>query len=276
MSSGLVPSLCDVLVALDVDGTLLRSDGSLSARTVAALNAAQASGAHLSLATGRDWHAVAGLLDQVPAVDYALCVNGIEVFRRDGAQLHADALDPDAAAQAVLVLRRAMPGLAFGAGIAGDLVGEPGVSNAMPPGVADPIEVVDIVDHLGVGLRDIVLYHPDLRGDLEGFHAAVTSALVGHDRVQVAFTGLPMIELVPPGAGKHTGLAWLADHLAVERSKVVAFGDGRNDLSMLAWAGTGVAMGQATDEVKSNADVITLPVDDDGVAHWIEQALGRT
>lgn len=274
MSSGAALALGDVLIALDVDGTLLRSDGSLSGRTVAALGAAQASGARLCLATGRDWHAVAGLLEEMPAVDYALCVNGIEVFGRDGAQLHADALDPDAAAQAVVVLRRAVPGLSFGAGISGDLVGEPGLSNAMPPGVADPIEVVDILDHLGPGLRDIVLYHADLSGDLERFHAVVSRALVGHDRVQVAFTGLPMIELVPPGAGKDTGLAWLADHLAVERSKVVAFGDGRNDLGMLAWAGTGVAMGQATDEVKSNADMITLPVDDDGVAHWIEQALG--
>lgn len=267
-------SLSGKLLALDVDGTLLRRDGSLSGRTVEAVTAAAEVGAVLTLATGRDWAAVRDLLARLEAVQYSLCINGIEVFRADGYELHATELDPRAAVEAVHALRDAIPGVAIGAGVRGDLVGEPAINDTMPEGVADTVVVDDIVAVIGPGVRDLVIYHPDHARDLDAFHATV-SAVVPTDRLDVAFTGLPMIELVPPGSGKDRGLAWLADHVGIARVDVVAFGDGLNDLSMLRWAGHGVAMGHAPDAVRQVADEVTLGNDDDGLAVWIERRLPR-
>ncbi len=265
--------IAGALIALDVDGTLVRSDGSLSARTVDALARARENGARLALATGRDWFAIEGLLEQLPAVEYALCINGIEVLTRTGEELHAGSLDAEVAREAGQLLRRAIPGVILGAGLAGELVAEPGIRAAMPPGAGDGVVTVsDIADAIREGVRDLVVSHDELARDLDRFHAICVEALPLDD-VDVAYTGLPMIEIVPSGAGKDAGLAWLASHLRVDRQQVVAFGDGLNDLAMLRWAGTGVAMGDAPELVKAAADHVTATADDDGVARWLEDRL---
>jgi len=217
---------------------------------------------------------VTWLLDASPVLSHALCVNGIEVFHRTGAELWAASLDHEAAALAVAAMRETIPGLAVGAGINGDFIGEQGIVDLMPQGVGEVKQVAEIEAHLGPGLRDLVLAHHDYVDDVQSLHGRISQA-VGHmNQLDVAYTGLPMIEIVPPGAGKHQGLAWLADHLDIPQANVVAFGDGQNDLSMLAWAGTGVAMGQAPDNVHAHADEGTASVDADGVAEWIELRLG--
>lgn len=268
MSDGLAGKL----LAIDVDGTLLRSDGSLSHRTAEALGLAADAGAVLTLATGRDWQAVAPLLDDLTSISYSLCINGIEVFRADGFELYAKELGADVARRAVHALRAALPDVALGAGVGGDLVAEPAVLEAMPPGVAGGVLVTDILEALGGGVRDLVVHHPELEGDLDELHRRCCDAL-GFDGVEVAFTGLPMIEIIPPGAGKHTGLAWLAAHLGVERSDVIAVGDGLNDVAMLRWAGHGVAMAQASSVVVAAADDVAPANDADGLAQWIETRL---
>jgi hydroxymethylpyrimidine pyrophosphatase-like HAD family hydrolase len=260
------------LVALDVDGTLLRSDGSVGHRTLAALDQARDAGATLTLATGRDWAAVRDLLATVPAVEYCLCVNGTEVVTRAGDVLHAEELDADVARAAVVALREALPGVAIGVGIGGELVGEPLIGQLLPDGVGDVIEVADVLTALGPAMRDLVVFHPDYRHDVEGLHRLCLAALPV-EGLEVAFSGLPMIEIVPPGAGKDAGMAWLANHLAIPNHRVIAFGDGLNDLSMLRWAGTGVAMGHSGEAVVASADEVTASNDDEGIAVWIETRL---
>ncbi len=261
------------LIALDVDGTLLRSDGTVSSRTVDCLAAARARGATLSLATGRDWFAVEDLLARLTAVDYALCVNGIEVFTRTGEELYAASLDVELAREVVRMLREALPGVLIGAGFAGELVAEPGIAEAMPPGAGDAVvTVADVAEVIGPGVRDLVVSHHELAQDLDRFHALCVDALP-IDGIDVAFTGLPMIEIVPPGAGKHAGLAWLSSHLGIDPERVLAFGDGLNDVSMLRWAGIGVAMGDAPELVRAAADHVTGASDEDGLAVWLERHL---
>jgi hydroxymethylpyrimidine pyrophosphatase-like HAD family hydrolase len=75
------------------------------------------------------------------------------------------------------------------------------------------------------------------------------------------------LDLAPEGVSKASGLAEVASLLGVAREHVLAIGDGRNDIEMLQWAGRGVAMGQAPDEVKLAADAVTDSVQDDGLAH---------
>ena len=265
-------SLDGALIAIDVDGTLLRPDGSVAERTAAALSDARDAVAVVSLATGRDWAAVRDLLAGLPAIEYSLCVNGIEVVTADGTELHADQLDIAVARDAIVALRAAIPGVAVGLGIGGELIGEPGLGELFPEGVGDVIPVDDALDALGPDLRDLVVYHPDHTTDLDAFYDLCRRALP-LEGLDLAFSGLPMLEIVPPGAGKDAGLAWLASHLDIPNELVVAFGDGLNDLAMLRWAGTGVAMGQSRDAVIEAADEVTASNADDGVAAWIEARL---
>lgn len=74
------------------------------------------------------------------------------------------------------------------------------------------------------------------------------------------------LDLAPEGVSKASGLAQVAERLGVDRADVLAIGDGRNDIEMLTWAGRGVAMGQAPDEVKAAADDVVPSVYDDGAA----------
>jgi len=265
-------SLTGRLLAFDVDGTILGTDGKLADRTAEAIDAAVRAGAICTLATGRDWSGVHRILDRVAGLSHALCVNGIEVFERDGSELHSVEIALEAAIEAVEILRLTLPDIAIGAGLSGELVGEPGILALMDEGIGEFTLVDDVLTALRPGVRDLVLWHPTLSDNLDRFHVVCSEAL--HvEGIDVAYTGLPMIEIVPEGCGKDTGLAWLADNLGVPRADVVAFGDGLNDLAMLRWAGHGVAMGQADPEVHAVADEITATNDDHGVAAWLEARL---
>ena len=79
------------------------------------------------------------------------------------------------------------------------------------------------------------------------------------------------LEIMAPGVGKDHSLARLLAQLDLTREQLIAFGDGFNDLTMLRFAGMGVAMANAADEVKAVADFVTLSNDEDGVAHAVEK-----
>ncbi|MFI3278260.1 MAG: Cof-type HAD-IIB family hydrolase [Rikenellaceae bacterium] len=79
------------------------------------------------------------------------------------------------------------------------------------------------------------------------------------------------LELVPLGVDKAQSLKLLLTHLGSSPERMVAFGDGFNDLSMIELAGCGVAMSNAQDVVKQRANAVTLSNDEDGVAHYIEE-----
>ncbi len=78
-------------------------------------------------------------------------------------------------------------------------------------------------------------------------------------------------DITARGADKGTALMTVAAHLGIDREDTIAFGDGGNDKSILQAAGTGVAMGNAPDDVKAVADYVTASVDEDGIARALEQ-----
>ena len=71
--------------------------------------------------------------------------------------------------------------------------------------------------------------------------------------------------MIPDKGGKEVGIAAVANHYGWKREEIMVFGDGPNDANMLAWAGTGVAMGNGVEEAKAAADYVTTPVGEDGV-----------
>ena len=88
--------------------------------------------------------------------------------------------------------------------------------------------------------------------------------------MNVATSGIAFVEITPDGAHKGAAVARLCQRLGIDRSEVIAFGDNNNDLTMLEWAGRGVAMGNAVDEAKRVADEITSTNVDHGVAEILE------
>ena len=256
---------------------MLDAKGRLRKRTKLAIQAASDSGSVVTLATGRDWLAVEKLMEILPSVQYAVCTNGIEVYSKKGHRLTAREIDFDIAQMAIHSIRQKLPGVAIGVGIRGQLVGEPDIAKAlpaMPAGVTSfPAKIVpDVMEEMTSNVQDIVVYHSDYHSRIEDLYEIV-GEIVRDKQIDVVFSGLPMVEIVPAGCGKETGLSWLCSHLGIASTEVIAFGDGMNDLSMLKWAGKGIAMGQSVERVIGCADEVTLANSDDGVAVWIEAQL---
>ena len=94
------------------------------------------------------------------------------------------------------------------------------------------------------------------------------------DELSGMFTADFYFEFMAPGIDKGRALAGALPKLGIDASEVIAFGDGQNDVSMLRWAGTGVAMGNAVDEAKAAADMVTASNNEDGIAHALACAMG--
>ncbi|PSC69494.1 haloacid dehalogenase-like hydrolase [Micractinium conductrix] len=97
----------------------------------------------------------------------------------------------------------------------------------------------------------------------------VEAMFAGRASLTTAISG--MLEVLPLGASKGTGVAWLLDRLGVDPAACLALGDGENDVEMLQLAGLGVAMGNAGPPVLAVADAVTASNDEDGVARAIER-----
>jgi len=266
----------DTLLAFDVDGTLLNNNGELSQRTVTAIASASDQGATITLATGRSWSELKDIIEAIPQIEYAICTNGLEAYDRTGQSLYTEQIPTDLIAKLVKSVRASMPEISIGAGVGSELYAEPKVLDGLVPGVEIAAERVvhDITEALTGEVRDLLIYHPDYVERLGELFVIIRN-IIDDRRVGVAYSGLPMIEIIPAGSGKGTCLAWLSEHLKINKENVIAFGDGMNDLSMLSWAGTGLAMGQASRTVKTEANLVIGTADQEGVAEWIETMLQK-
>src|SRR5262249_4695227 len=94
------------------------------------------------------------------------------------------------------------------------------------------------------------------------------------ESLYVTTTNAEYLEFMHPSANKGSALEMVAAKLGISREETIAFGDGRNDLQMISWAGCGVAMFGAKTEVREAADIIAPPFDEDGLGIIIERLFG--
>lgn len=92
-----------------------------------------------------------------------------------------------------------------------------------------------------------------------------------HDELSIYRSEPYYLEILPPGIDKKNGIKFIADSLSIQVENIIACGDGYNDISMIGYAGLGIAMANANTEVKAAADYITLSNDEDGVAHAVKK-----
>ena len=257
------------LVALDLDGTVLRDDLTISPRVRRALEQVIEQGIYVTLASGRGYPAMARWAQElqisVPIISYqgaeitdpvrherlyqrtfpAGLVGELVEFARQGdlsLTLYAD--------NRIYVERKRHPdefydkwfGLPFH--VVGDLC------RALP---TEPIKFILIGSE----------------AELDGIRPEVERRF--GERLQIVRSHRLFLEGLPLGVTKGSALAWLAAWLHVSREETLAIGDAGNDAPMIAWAGLGVAMGNGSAEAKAVADYVAPGVDDDGAAEALER-----
>ncbi len=264
-----------LLIATDVDGTLLDEDELVTPRTRAAVLAAVDAGTQFVLATGRPPRWIAPVVDALGFAPMAVCANGAVLY--DSATdriLSAQTLSVEVLVQLAEVATRVIPG----AGLAVERVGRRAHDAATPQFLSSPgyehawlnpdNTEVSIEDVLGAPAVKLLIRKA---GALSADMAAALAPHVGIEGDLTYSTNNGLIEVVPLGVSKATGVDEVARPLGITAEDVVAFGDMPNDIPMLLWAGLGVAMGNAHPEAKAAADEVTTPNSDDGLARVLER-----
>ncbi|GAA2134045.1 HAD family hydrolase [Kitasatospora kazusensis] len=264
------------LIATDLDGTLLGGNGTLSARTAAALAAAEAAGIQVVFVTGRPPRWMQQLSAHIGGHGVAICSNGGAVVDvRRGELLETFPLGGDAVRELVGTLRTALPGIAFAFECPSGWAREPGYElrmwgddkeHAVAP--AEELLTGGRVD----GLFKVLAKHPTLSPDT--FLTEARQA-AGHLAEITRSAPIPMVEISAAGVTKASTLETWCREQGIDRTEVVAFGDMPNDLEMLAWAGTSYAVANAHPDVLAAVTRHTLSNEDDGVAAVLEELLSH-
>lgn len=258
------------LVATDLDGTLLHSDGTVTDRTRAVLSAVEDLGVTVVFVTGRPVRWMDDLWEHVGGHGIAVCSNGGIVYDvHDRAVRQARPIPVDVAVEVGRVLRAEIPGTTFALEKTGGFAREAGFLPRVPPPYEVPVGPLErIADETTVKL---LARHEELAP--EEFWAE-TERLVGHLLTTTWSSVGALVEMSAPGVTKASTLALVCAELGVAADEVVAFGDMPNDLPMLAWAGTSYAMANAHPSVRELAAHVAPAHDEDGVAQALEEIFG--
>lgn len=260
------------MAAIDVDGTLLRSDGKISAATVAAIREAVRAGKKVVLATARPPRGVLAICRHLGLTGPHVLHNGALVHDvLEGKTLLHIPLPGALARQVIEVARRHDPQVSIGV----EVVDRFYTDRLDTQLGAEPSLDLSNVDsaHLEQVLSGEVTKVMML-GDAGRLGATQDELAVrGKGRLGFAFSHMRLLQVVHHMASKAEALDRLAKAWGIAPSSVMAIGDAPNDLPMLRWAGLGVAVVNAWDSVKAAAKLVVPGQDEDGVAYAIRQHL---
>ncbi len=250
------------LLALDIDGTLVDASEHAREPVVAAVRCARDEGVHVVLATGRSVSGITDLLDLL-GLERGHCVasNGAVTFTYHPVEITS--METFDAGPAVRTVLAAVPD----ALVAVEVVGRGYRTNRhFPIGeITGEMWIESLDDLVSEPVTRVIIRDPS--SSAQDFLDLSESLGLHGINYFVGYTA--WLDLAPVGVSKASALAKVAADLGVEVTDVLAIGDGRNDVEMLRWAGRGVAMGQAPDEVKAAADTVTASWQDDGAAQAI-------
>jgi hypothetical protein len=265
------------LIATDLDGTLVRSDDTVSEFTHQVLDRVRAAGIPIVGATGRGPRLAELTRNDIRAADYLVMAGGGRVIdqtdpvgpvvlrdeRLSGATLAALLTELEAKVGPLIVMVEAQDGP--GAPLWGDF----DAAWPYPEGFEQRARAECL--HGDV----IKAFARTTDHDVDTL-LATAREIVPPELASVTQAGLGFVEICPPGVDKATGLAVVADVLGVDPAEVLVFGDMPNDIPMFEWAGWGrVAVSNAHPTVRLLADEVTLRNDDDGVAVYLDRLLSR-
>lgn len=268
------------LIASDVDGTLINSAERVPERLRAAIRRlSQAeTHTHFVLATGRPARWTIGILDQLAIKPICICSNGAVIYDSDNDEIvQSTTLSPTALNTVAAITHEVL-----------EPHGEIGIAvERSGTSAYDKIHELFLVtptfihawesDEHGVEPEEIVLGKPATKLIVR---SNIMSSKEMYDILRPAVEesiahitySMPdgLLEVTAPGVTKALGITWLAERHGIAQEDILCFGDMPNDIEMLQWAGRGVAMSNASAEVKDIADYITGSNEDAGVADVLE------
>lgn len=271
------------LIALDMDGTLLDPDHlHISPRNIAAIRAASAMGVKIAIATGRNICLIEGAAKDLGVVDFAVAANGATVLDWHSKEWLSRIPLPEEQWQAMLEIlnRRELAVEAYAGGRAFLTRADLQRTGEMEYGSVEFAEYfttqVELVEDVAAAVEGLpveklhIFYVPpreveELKAELE---ATGPILFANGDATN--------LELTAPGADKGEGLRVICEKLGIRPEEVMAFGDGDNDLEMLAFAGESYAMENGSQGAKDAAKHLAPPNSDSGVGQMIEKyVLGK-
>lgn len=278
------------LIAIDLDGTLLADDGTISARNAQAIRKAQEAGCVVSICSGRSLHDTKAILEEAKLECPLITGNGAITFS-DGQQIQTLSMEP-------AILEELLPQLESenyyyelytndgvylferGKGMLEREIKEKAGSDKSfstdwatremniqfeQKGTRQITDYRDFdLASLGIYKIFVFSFHRDKLDALE-------EQLSSREDLSLTTSGKTKLEIAHKDTSKGNALATFAEVVGVPMKNTVAIGDNLNDLSMFAVAGMGIAMGNAEEEVKEASTHITKRYNEDGVAYAIEE-----
>jgi Cof subfamily protein (haloacid dehalogenase superfamily) len=254
------------LVASDLDGTLLGLDDVVSARTRRAIRAVVDAGIQVVAATGRSQWTAAPLVEPVDGLDLVVCSNGASLYHlREQRSLASYPLEDDVIDTILLTLAQELPGCLYGWETDEDLHYDAGFI-AYRPALDRPVSPDLVAGERPAPIRKLMIAHHRIQ------HYELLDAVVPlmPPRCFATTSGAPFVEVTGDGVDKAFGVQRVCDLLGIAAAEVLAFGDNHNDISLLQWAGRGIAMGNAHPALLAAVDEQTLSNVEDGVAAVLE------
>lgn len=270
------------LIALDLDGTVLNSKGKLSEETKEGLMTVMDNGVNVCIASGRAFDSLPEEVLEVPGIKYAITSNGAAIYKTKNKELIkaykllADSVD------LILSMSKKYKRITFECFINGTAYADKAYIND-PLIVGDNVRSVEYirktrhqVDNIvefisnnkeNLDCMNIILGDQDIRKDIIEEISSKTSD------VYITSASPVMLEFSYKDCGKAAGLRFLSDYLGIDRDLIVAFGDADNDIDMIKFAGAGIALSNACQALKDEADYITLSNDEDGVLYALKNIL---
>lgn len=274
------------MLALDLDGTLLASNNTISNTNIDAIQRIQDVGVHIVPCTGRAWYESYRSLKPINHLNWGVFVTGAAISEiATGRTLNLTTIKPHVAMkiveqlshlpEAVLILRdKCQAGHDYMVTGRGELT--PATrwwfeQNGTVVHRQGHITKEDLNHTLRIGLvapairmKDAARELVNSLGDQAILHNFQVVQLPSPDQ------SVHILEVFAPGVDKWKGLKWIADHHAIDDAEIAVIGDSINDISMISAAGCGVAMGNASESVKATANYVTATNDENGVAQTID------
>ncbi len=259
-----------LLIVLDIDGTVLLEDETLSPGVVDAVGDAHRAGHEVMVATGRSWESTHGIMQMLGlAPDYAVCSNGAVILKRvddDFAdalayeRFYIETFDPS---QVLALLREHLPDAKY-------MVELPDGRRLYTEALDDwNLRAADRVDFAGLAEQEVCRVVVVSSDDTDEDFVELVSR-IGLNEVSYAVGWSAWLDIAPQGVDKSTALERVRGWLGIEPQGVLVIGDGRNDVGMFRWArehgGRAIAMAQGPDEVRAEASEVTVSVHEGGVA----------
>lgn len=268
-------------IALDLDRTTLNIDGILSKKNKEAIEYAIKKGVHIVVASGRAFHTLPKDVLEIKGIEYAITSNGTAIYHIPTKRcLHQYKLDGDTIKEIIQLSKSEK--VTYEAFIDGKAyadstyIDHPEIFGANQQAIAYMKATRNMVDNIEqfinehieeVDCMDIITKNNQLKKTLmEMLKSNVNGIYVTSSIEQ-------LIEISNAQAGKHSGVKFIMKLLGLQQEEIAAFGDGDNDIDMLKFVGTGIAVENASVHCKEAADMITKHHNEDGVAYGVYELL---